>query len=129
MHALHTDSKRHHLYFLDQTNLKPYFLKCLTFFCISITTQNRIPSERVRAELFKYSLLCYLQLLLDFYVPFEKYHLKIILSIVNILSIVLYFLFFLLLVQSPRSQSLLIMVWCSSKTEHRLRLPLDSGPI
>ena len=36
---------------------------------------------------------------------------------------------FLLLVRSPRSQSLLIMVWCSSKTEHRLRLPLDSGPI
>ena len=38
------------------------------------------------------------------------------------------FLFFLL-VEPPRSQSLLIMGWCSSILEHRLRLPLDSGPI
>ena len=37
--------------------------------------------------------------------------------------------FFFLLVRPPRSQRLLIMVWCSSKTEHRRRLPLDSGPI
>ena len=37
--------------------------------------------------------------------------------------------FFFILVRPPRSQSLLIMVWCSSKTEHRLRIPLDSGPI
>ena len=36
---------------------------------------------------------------------------------------------FFLLVRPPRSQSLLIMVWCSSKTEHRLRISLDSGPI
>ena len=36
---------------------------------------------------------------------------------------------FFLLVWPPRSQSLLIMVWCSSKTDHRLRIPLDSGPI
>ena len=41
-----------------------------------------------------------------------------------------YFFFFLfLLVRSPRSQRLLVMVWCSSKTEHRRRRPLDSGPI
>ena len=36
---------------------------------------------------------------------------------------------FFLLVQPPRSQSLLIMGWCSSIPEHRLRIPLDSGPI
>ena len=36
---------------------------------------------------------------------------------------------FFLLVRPPRSRRLLIMVWCSSKTEHRRRLPLDSGPI
>ena len=34
-----------------------------------------------------------------------------------------------LLVRPPRSQSLLIMGWCSSIPEHRLRIPLDSGPI
>ena len=45
------------------------------------------------------------------------------------LSLNSFFLFFFLLVRPPRSQRLLIMVWCSSKTEHRLRLPLDSGPI
>ena len=37
--------------------------------------------------------------------------------------------FFFLLVRPPRSQSLLIMGWCSSIPNHRLRLPLDSGPI
>ena len=36
---------------------------------------------------------------------------------------------FFLLVRPPRSQSLLIMGWCSSIPEHRLRLHLDSGPI
>ena len=36
---------------------------------------------------------------------------------------------FFLLVRPPRSQSLLIMGWCSSILEHRLRIPLDSGPI
>ena len=35
----------------------------------------------------------------------------------------------ILLVRPPRSQSLLIMGWCSSIPEHRLRIPLDSGPI
>ena len=34
-----------------------------------------------------------------------------------------------LLVRPPRSQSLLIMGWCSSIPEHRLWIPLDSGPI
>ena len=38
------------------------------------------------------------------------------------------FLFFLLF-RPPMSQSLLIMGWCSSIPEHRLRLHLDSGPI
>ena len=37
--------------------------------------------------------------------------------------------FFFLLVRPPRSQRLPIMVWCSSKTGHRRRRPLDSGPI
>ena len=36
---------------------------------------------------------------------------------------------FFLLVRPPRSQSLLIMGWCSSIPEHRLRIPLDYGPI
>ena len=35
----------------------------------------------------------------------------------------------LLEVWPPRFQSLLIMGWCSSKPEHRLRLPLDSVPM
>ena len=39
------------------------------------------------------------------------------------------FLSFFLLVRPPMSQSLLIMGWCSSIPEHRLRLHLDSGPI
>ena len=34
-----------------------------------------------------------------------------------------------LLVRPPRSQSLLIMGWCSSIPEHRLWIPLDSIPI
>ena len=38
------------------------------------------------------------------------------------------FLSFFLLVWPPRSQSLLIMGWCSSIPEHRLWLPLDSVP-
>ena len=36
---------------------------------------------------------------------------------------------FFLLVRPPRSQILLIMGWCSSIPEHRLWIPLDSGPI
>ena len=36
---------------------------------------------------------------------------------------------FFLLVRPPMSQSLLVMGWCSSIPEHRLRLHLDSGPI
>ena len=36
--------------------------------------------------------------------------------------------FSFLLVRPPMSQSLLIMGWCSSIPEHRLRLHLDSGP-
>ena len=37
--------------------------------------------------------------------------------------------FFFLLVRPPRPQSLLIMGWWSSIPEHRLWIPLDSGPI
>ena len=43
-------------------------------------------------------------------------------SEVNILS-------FFLLVRPPMSQSLLIMGWCSSIPEHRLRLHIGSGTI
>ena len=39
------------------------------------------------------------------------------------------FLSFFLLVRPPRPQRLPIMVWCYSKTGHRRKRPLDSGPI
>ena len=46
-----------------------------------------------------------------------------------VLSILVSYIFFLLLVWPRRSQSLLINWWCSSIPEHRLWIPLDSGPI
>ena len=39
------------------------------------------------------------------------------------------FFFFFSFGPVSKVPTLLIMVWCSSKTEHRRRVPLDSGPI
>ena len=63
------------------------------------------------------------------WVNFVSYSVQIVSTLHCILYSVLLFIPFFLLVRPPRSQSLLIMGWCSSIPEHRLWITLDSVPI